>query len=100
MNRRLTDVVAVVILIVAPSCATRATNRTPAVRASPTPTPSPAAGAEPQGPAEAAGEAAKQAIESPGEAAKKAGEAAVQTTKEAALSFRTDMHHWPERLWV
>ena len=102
--------------------------RTPAILARPSPTATPAPSGEPANPAEAvkdtlqaeheksaeslkaaagavksgaetAAEGAKQAVQEPGEAAKKAAEAAAAQTKEAALSFRTDMHHFPERVW-
>ena len=101
---------------------------TPAIFSQPTATPTPA-GAAPSNPAEAVGETlqkshekskdtlkdaagavkegaekakegAKEAVENPAEAAKKAAEAAAAKTKEAALDFRTDMHHWPERVWL
>jgi hypothetical protein len=49
--------------------------------------------------AEKAKEGAQSAVESPADAAKKAAEAAAQKTKEVALDFRTDMHHYPERVW-
>lgn len=49
--------------------------------------------------AEKAAEGAKQAIDDPGAAAQRAGEAAAEKTKQVVLSFRHDMHHYPERLW-
>ena len=102
--------------------------RTPAIFAPPTPTATPAPGEAATNPAEAvkksleqsheksaeavkgaagavkegaekAAEGAKEAVENPAEAAKKAAEATAAKTKEVVLDFRTDMHHWPERVW-
>jgi hypothetical protein len=49
--------------------------------------------------AESAASAAQQAVTNPPEAAQQAAEATTEKTKQVALSFGHDMHHWPERVW-
>jgi len=58
-----------------------------------------AAGAIKEG-AQTAAEGAAQAVTEPQEAAKQAAEATAEKSKQVALSFGHDMHHFPERLWT